>query len=187
MPVDSVRCSPPFLCAAFVQGSLTITFLCAIHLACVFLCDSFAAQNIAGAKSPSPASAAGGFALRRPPLNENRRPCRTPVFVYILHNRRIRIIMFCCLYCTSCIQYVSNLFACVSCSFFRTRDRHAAPAHQRRKLLLAKQTKSKQPKRPCKFQAQQRRKLADTCGDKHVWQSRSCAREPRDKNAHNDI
>ena len=44
--------------------------------------------------------------------------------------------MFCCLYCTSCIQYVSNLFACVSCSFFRTRDRHAAPAHQRRKLIL---------------------------------------------------
>ena len=102
------------------------------------------------------------------PRNENRRPCRTPLFVYILHNRRIRIIMFCCLYCTSCIQYVSNLFACVSCSFFRTRDRHAALAPQRRILLLAKQTKFKQPKRPCKFQTQQRRKSADTCGDKHI-------------------
>ena len=121
------------------------------------------------------------------PLNENRRPCRTPVFVYILHNRRIRIIIFCCPYCTSCIQYVSNLFACVSCSFFRTRDWHAALAPQRRILLLAKQTKFKQPKRPCKFQTQQRRKSADTCGGKHVWQSRSCTRETRGKNAHNDI
>ena len=137
-------------------------------LAVIFLCAAFAAQNIAGAKSPSPASTAGGFALRRSPLNENRRPCRTPLFVYILHNRRIRIIMFCCLYCTSCIQYVSNLFACVSCSFFRTRDRHAAPAHQRRKLIFAKQTKSKQSKRPCKFRAQQRRKSADRCGGKHI-------------------
>ena len=121
------------------------------------------------------------------PLNENRRPCRTPLFVYILHNRRIRIVMFCCLYCTSCIQYVSNLFACVSCSFSRTRDRHAAPAHQRRKLIFAKQTKSKQSKRPCKFRAQQRRKSADMCGGKHVWQSSCCTRETRGKSAHDEI
>ena len=42
------------------------------------------------------------------------------VYIYILHNRRIRIKHFCYLYSNSCIQYMSNVFRRFPCSFFCT-------------------------------------------------------------------
>ena len=42
------------------------------------------------------------------------------VYIYILHNRRIRIKHFCYLYSNPCIQYMSNVFRRFSCSFFCT-------------------------------------------------------------------